>query len=313
VAGVDAGRGQHQRLPGERWLLAASYASVSVALLLIALKCWAWLVSGSASMLGSLIDSVMDSMASLVSMLAVRYSLRPADADHGFGHGKAEPLAALAQSAFIFGSALLLLLYCVERLLRVEEEPMTHTGIALLVCVVAIVCTLGLVALQSHAIRLTGSAAIRADRLHYHADLLMNVVVIVSLLCARLGYGRVDIVMGVLIALLIGSGAVQIGREALNLLMDKALPDEVVARIRSVALSIPGVLGLHDLRTRRSGLRYCIQCHVEIADHTTLLEAHAIADAVEERLEAEFPGADVIIHQDPRPLVAQAGDFRPIR
>ncbi len=298
-----------QRLPAERWLLAASYASVCVALLLIMLKCWAWLVSGSASMLGSLIDSVVDSMASLVSMVAVRYSLKPADADHRFGHGKAEPLAALTQSAFILGSALLLLLYCVERLLRVQEEPMTHTGIALFVCAVAIVCTLGLVTLQSHAIRLTGSAAIRADRLHYHSDLLMNVAVIVSLLSARAGYGRVDIVMGVLIALLIGSGAVQIGREALDLLMDKALPEDVVARIRATAISIPGVLGVHDLRTRRSGLRYCIQCHVEIADHTTLLEAHAIADAVEVRLEAEFPGSDVIIHQDPRPAGVRGDDF----
>jgi ferrous-iron efflux pump FieF len=175
----------------------------------------------------------------------------------------------------------------------------------------------GLLALQSHAIRLTGSAAIRADRLHYHVRPADERGWSSSHCCLRAVSvsGRVDVVMGLYSSpLLISRGAVQIGsRSAFNLLMDKALPDEVVARIRSVALSIPGVLGLHDLRTRRSGLRYCIQCHVEIADHTTLLEAHAIADAVEERLEAEFPGADVIIHQDPRPLVAQAGDFRPIR
>lgn len=296
------------RSHGERWLLAASYASVGVALSLIVVKGWAWLASGSASMLGSLIDSVMDSMASLVSMAAVRYSLKPADRDHRFGHGKAEPLAALAQSAFILGSALLLLLYCAERLLRAEHEPMMHTGLGLAVSAVAIACTLGLVALQSHAIRLTGSTAIRADRLHYHSDLLMNVAVIVSLLCARVGYARVDVLMGVLIALLIGTGALKIGREALDLLMDKALPEEIVRRIREIALGSAGVLGVHDLRTRRSGLRYFIQCHIEIADHTPLLAAHAIADAVERRLVAEYPGADVIIHQDPHTLVLRGAD-----
>lgn len=299
--GVPAGGRPLQH--GERWLLAASYASVAVALVLIVLKAAAWFASGSASMLGSLIDSLMDSMASLVSMAAVRYSLKPADDDHRFGHGKAESLAALAQAAFILGSALLLLLYCAERLLHDKHEPMTHTGIGLVVSGVAIVASIGLVIVQSHAIRLTRSTAIRADRLHYQSDLLMNVAVIVSLLSAGMGYGRVDSVIGILIALLIAHGALAIGREAFDLLMDKALPDAVVARIRTIVLDSPGVLGMHDLRTRRSGMRYFIQCHLEIADRTPLVEAHAIVEALEERLETEYPGADVIIRQDPHSLV----------
>lgn len=289
-------------------MLVASYTSVGVALLLIALKCWAWLVTGSASMLGSLIDSAVDSVASLVSMLAVRYSLKPADSDHRFGHGKAESLAALAQSVFVLGSALLLMLYSAERLLRVEVEPMANTGIGLAVSVAGIVFTLGLLTLQSHVIRMTGSAAIRADRLHYSTDLLMNTVVIISLFSARLGYGQVDTVMGVLIALLIGSGAVRIGSDALDHLMDKELSDEIVEQIRSAVLAVPGVLGVHDLRTRRSGMRYFIQCHIEMADQTPLLEVHAISDAVEARLIAEFPRADVILRQDPHSLVERGLD-----
>lgn len=290
---------------GERWLLAASYASVSVALVLIVLKSVAWFASGSASMLASLVDSLMDSLASLVSMAAVRYSLKPADEDHRFGHGKAESLAALAQAAFILGSASLLLLHCAERLFRDEHDTMTHTGIGIAVSGFAIIATLGLLLVQSHAIRLTGSAAIRADRLHYQSDLLTNVAVIISLLSARVGYGQVDIIIGMLIALLIGHGALTIAREAFDLLMDKALPDEVVARIREIVLESPGVLGVHDLRTRRSGMRYFIQCHLEIADETPLVEAHAIVEALEERLETEYPGADVIIRQDPHSLVVR--------
>lgn len=289
----------------ERWLLLASYASVAVALFLIVLKAGAWLYTGSASLLGSLVDSVMDSMASLVSMAAVRYSLKPADEDHRFGHGKAESLAALIQAAFIMGSALLLLLYCLERILRVKEHSLENTDIGVAVTVIAIVCTLALVALQTHAVRITGSTAISADRLHYKSDLLMNASVIVSLLLAQRGFVQVDIFMGVVIALIISSGAVQIGRDAFGMLMDKALPAEVNAQIRALARSCDGVLGVHDLRTRRSGMRYIIQLHVELADSTSLVNAHEIADAVELRLREAFPGADVIIHQDPQSVAAR--------
>ena len=293
------------RPSAERWLLLASYGSVAVALLLIVVKAAAWLYTGSASMLGSLIDSFMDSMASVLSMVAVRYSLKPADEEHRFGHGKAESLAALAQSAFIMGSAALVFLCCLERVLHAEGRVLERTGSGVAVSVCAIVCTLGLLALQTHAIRLTGSTAISADRLHYKSDLLMNAAVIVSLLFAQRGIQQVDVIMGLVIAVIICSGAVQIGREAFGLLMDKALPPEIDQRIRELALSSPGVLGVHDLRTRRSGMRYIIQLHVELEDETSLRLAHGIADAVEMRLREAYPGADVIIHQDPHSAVAQ--------
>jgi ferrous-iron efflux pump FieF len=293
------------RRSAESWLLLASYGSVAVALILIVVKAAAWLYTGSASLLGSLIDSFMDSMASLLSMAAVRYSLKPADEEHRFGHGKAESLAALAQSAFIMGSAVLLFLYCVERIVQAEEHVLENTGIGIAVSVCAIVCTLGLLALQTHAIGLTGSTAISADRLHYKSDLLMNGAVIVSLLFAQRGVYLVDVIMGLFIAVVISRGAVHIGWEAFGLLMDKALPPEVDHHIRELALSSPGVLGVHDLRTRRSGMRYIIQLHVELEDETSLLVAHGIADAVETRLREAYPGADVIIHQDPHSAVAE--------
>jgi len=159
--------------------------------------------------------------------------------------------------------------------------------------------------LQTHAIGLTGSTAISADRLHYKSDLLMNGAVIVSLLFAQRGVYLVDVIMGLFIAVVISRGAVHIGWEAFGLLMDKALPPEVDHHIRELALSSPGVLGVHDLRTRRSGMRYIIQLHVELEDETSLLVAHGIADAVETRLREAYPGADVIIHQDPHSAVAE--------
>jgi len=193
----------------------------------------------------------------------------------------------------------------VERMLHAEEHVLEHTGIGVAVSVCAIVCTLGLLALQTHAIRLTGSTAISADRLHYKSDLLMNAAVIVSLLFAQRGVYQVDVVMGLVIAMIICRGALQIGWEAFGLLMDKALPPEVDQRIRDIALSSPGVLGVHDLRTRRSGMHYIIQLHLELGDETSLLVAHGIADAVDVRLREAYPGADVIIHQDPHSVVAE--------
>lgn len=287
-----------------RWLLAASYASVGVALTLILAKTVAWWLSGSASMLGSLLDSVMDSMASLVNMVAIRYSLKPADADHRFGHGKAESLAGLAQAGFILASAMLLAAHCARRLLGEQPHTVAHESIGIAVTITAIVLTLCLLALQSRVVRITGSTAIRADSLHYRSDLLLNLVVGAALVGAARGYPLLDVAFGALIAVAIAGGAVRIGWDAFDMLMDRELPPDVDREILALALGCDGVLGVHDLRTRRAGTRYVIQLHLEFPDSMTLLAAHGVADEVESRLGQRFPGADVIIHQDPQSAVA---------
>jgi ferrous-iron efflux pump FieF len=289
---------------GLRWLLAASYGSVFVAFLLIAAKLVAWYLTDSASMLGSLLDSVMDSMASLINMVAVRYSIRPADEDHRFGHGKAESLAGLAQSGFILASAILLLVHCVERLAGPAPLALENASIGIAVTVFALCSTLALVAVQSHAIRLTGSTAIRADSLHYKSDILLNLSVMAALGGASWGFPRIDAVFGAGIAFFIAYGAWRIGWEAFDMLMDRELPPEVDQEILALALAHREVLGVHDLRTRRSGNRYHIQLHLEFADETALLSAHNVADEVEAAIGARFPGADIIIHQDPQGIVA---------
>ena len=288
-----------------RWLLIASYASVGVAVFLIVVKSVALIYTGSASLLGSLLDSVMDSMASLVTMAAIHYSLKPADEEHRFGHGKAESLAALAQAGFILGSAILLFLYCMQKLLRPAGHAVENADIGLAVTACAIVLTIGLVLLQSYVVKLTNSTAISADRLHYKSDLLLNVSVIVALVCAQRGFGMVDVILGVLIALFISYGALRIGWDAFGMLMDRELPPEVDNAIFELAMVHSGVMGVHDLRTRRSGLRYVIQLHIEMADDMPLLHAHRIADEVEAALLGKFPGADIIIHQDPHSIVEE--------
>lgn len=277
----------------------ATYASVATAMTLIAAKFVAWLVTGSVSVLASLIDSLMDAAASLINLFAVRYSLMPADGEHRFGHGKAESLAGLAQATFIAGSAVFLILHATERLQH--PRALQNVSVAISVMAFSVIATLVLVGIQRYVIQRTGSAAIRADSLHYMSDLLTNVSIIVALVLAVYGWPGLDPVFAIGVALFILYGAWHIGFEAFHQLMDRELSTEVRDRVQQIALSHPQVLGVHDLRTRQSGRTQIIQLHVELDAKLPLAKAHAISDEVDAAIREAFPDADIIIHQDPVP------------
>ena len=281
----------------ETLLPLATYASVATAILLVGLKTWAWLASGSVSLLASLVDSLTDSLASIVNLFAVRLALRPADDNHPFGHGKAESLSALAQSAFIGGSAVFLLLNAVERLLH--PQPLQQTTLGIAVMLVSLLLTLALVLFQRWVLRRAQSQAVSADSLHYVTDFASNIVVLVALVLAAWGWQRADAVLALLLGGWIFWSAAKIAIEAVNTLMDKALPPADVARIEAAALAVPGVLGIHDLRTRLSGARHFVQMHIDLDARLNIVEAHDIAAAVAAQIRALFEEAEVIVHQDP--------------
>lgn len=281
----------------------ASYASVATALVLILVKLAAWLMTGSVSMLASLVDSLMDSIASLINLFAIRYSLQPADTEHRFGHGKAEPLAGLAQAGFICGSAGFLVLHAVDRLRHPYEIQFLGIGIG--VMVFAITLTLVLLLYQRYVIKQTGSTAIGADALHYASDLLANASVILALLLASMGWTWADPVFAMAVAIYIGYSALRIGYQSVQQLMDRELPCEVQQQIVAIASRSAEVHGVHALRTRQSGQASFIQLHLELDDEMPLIRAHAIADQVEADICAALPGAQVIVHQDPASLGEQ--------
>lgn len=276
----------------------AAIASVTVATVLIAAKAAAWLTTGSVGLLSTLIDSALDLAASLINLIAIRQALQPADEEHRFGHGKAEPLAGLAQSGFVLGSAGFLLVHAGERLVR--PTPVSNTEVGYAVMALAIGLTIALVLYQRYVVRRTGSLAIKADSLHYSVDLLSNVSVMFALaLSSRFGWLWADPLVAIAISLFILHSAWQILKDSLNLLMDRELPDEDRERIRRIACSHPGVIDIHDLRTRSSGTHVFIQFHLELDGNMTLLDAHTIADQVMNELEQAFPDAEVLIHEDP--------------
>jgi ferrous-iron efflux pump FieF len=286
----------------------ATYASVSVAALLIAVKFAAWLETGSVALLSSLVDSLLDATASLVNLVAVRHAMSPADREHRFGHGKAEPLAVLGQSAFITGSAMLLLAEAVRRLIwpvRVENPP---AGIA--VMIFSIVVTIGLVLYQRHVVRRTGSIAITADELHYRSDLVLNLSVIAALvLGTALNVPILDPLFGAAIGIWIVYSAVRLARLSLFQLMDHELPDDEREKIRAIAQSHPDVTAAHDLRTRVAGPTAFIQIHIEMDGALSLVRAHAISDEVEAKLRAAYPNSEIIIHQDPEGIEEPRSNF----
>ncbi len=287
-----------------RLLGLATRASVATASLLIAGKLAAWLLTGSVSLLASLVDSLMDVLASTINLFAVRYSLRPADEEHRFGHGKAEALAGLGQATFIAGSAVFLSLQALDRLMH--PQPIVDAAVGIGVMVFAILATLGLLAVQRYVIRRTGSTAIKADSLHYFTDLVTNLSIIVALALSSLGWSGLDPLFALAIAAYILYSAAQIGRDAIALLMDRELPAEVRQRIVELAYRPPEVRGVHDLRTRQAGHIYFVQVHLELDDELSLTRAHAVADSVELAVLREFPGSEVIVHQDPVGLVDRA-------
>src|SRR5712691_11223721 len=282
----------------QRLRVRATYASLGVAVLLIAAKFIAWVGTGSVALLSSLVDSLVDAAASLVNFFAVRHAATPADREHRFGHGKAEPLAALGLLALLVGSAMLLMAEAIRRL--ISPEPVANPPAGIVVMLFSIAVTIGLVTYQRHVVRNTGSLAIGADELHYRGDIILNISVIVTLVVSHMfSVPLLDPLFGAAIGAWIIYSAVKIARLSVTQLMDRELPDEERARVRAIAESHPEVAAVHDIRTRIAGPTAFIQLHIEMDGEMNLLHAHEVSDEVEMELHHAFPHAEIIIHEDP--------------
>lgn len=273
--------------------------SVGVAATLIALKTFAWGASNSVAVLASLVDSGLDLLASLVTFFAVRWAAAPPDAEHRFGHGKAEAFSGLVQAGLVFASAVFVGWEALGRI--VEPRAITHGGWAVAVMGVSMVLTGLLVLAQTRALRRTGSIAVQGDRAHYFADFASNGVSLIGVASgAWLAAPGLDAAAGLVVAVWLFWGAVNVLKDAADHLLDRALPDETQARIVELVRADPRIHGVHQLRTRAAGSVWLIQCHVDLDPDLTLEAAHAILVEAERRILEVFPNADVLIHPDPR-------------
>jgi ferrous-iron efflux pump FieF len=285
----------------------AALFSVTVALFLLLLKAYAAWATGSVAMLGSLADTALDVLASLITLYGVRVAAAPADRDHRFGHGKAEAIAALFQVGLITFSAFGIGWRAVDRL--VHRQPTAEAGYGIAVSLVAIAATFALLWYQRRVIARTGSVAIETDHVHYQSDLLLNLSVMAALaLDQYLGLSGADPLLGIGIAMWLGWGAWKASTRAIDQLMDREWPEEKRLRFVEVAARHPELKGIHDLRTRTSGMHDFVQFHVWVDPGMTVADAHRVMDEVEHKLEAEFPGTEILIHIDPEGQVDQPGN-----
>ena len=281
----------------KKLLTLVSRASVATAIFLLLIKVYAYWLTDSVSIMASMLDSLLDIVASIINLLAIRIALTPADKEHPFGHGKAEALAGLGQATFIAGSAFFLMF---QAYLRIQNpEQIAEMDFGIVVMIISIITTALLILFQRYVIRLTNSVAIRADSMHYMTDLLTNTMIIVALLLVGFGYPWMDPAMALLMGIYILYSAWQIIRESIQLLLDRELSDDIQKSIRDIVLADKDIEAIHELKTRESGLTKFIQLHLEMDGSMTLHNAHIISDRVMASLHAEFPTAEVLIHQDP--------------
>lgn len=285
------------------WVKLAAAAATATALLLVVLKLYAWFVSDASAMLASATDSMLDLFASIMNVVILRFALAPADDDHKFGHGKAESLAGLVQSAFVMGSALLLLINGVGR--TYAPKVLEQTTVGIWVSVIAIVLTLGLVVLQKWVIARTKSVAISADSLHYQSDLLLNFGVLVALVLSQGIWIYADGIFTVLVGLYLMYGASKIIWMSIHQLMDTELTEQELDVVKAVVAKQPQALGLHELRSRQSGPMRFIQFHLELEDNLSLLQAHQITESIEHEIMDKLAPCEVFIHQDPQSVVGR--------
>ncbi|WP_291179198.1 cation diffusion facilitator family transporter [Erythrobacter sp.] len=276
----------------------AAMASISVAVVLVALKTWASWRTGSTAMLGSLADSALDLIASLATLTGVWIASQPADEEHRFGHGKAEALAAIFQVMLIALSAFGIAVRAIMQLAGQGETAAAEEGIA--VSLIAIVLTFALLGWQRYVMNRTRSLAIQTDHLHYKSDLFLNLAVIAALVLDQfIGIGIADPLFGLAIAAWLGLGAWRGASEAVDDLMDREWPEDRRLAFIEAASKHPELSNLHDLRTRTSGNRDFVQFHVDLPPLMTIDEAHDIIERVEADLCAQFPGMELLIHIDP--------------
>lgn len=284
---------------GVQLAISAGFASVLVAGILVVLKLWALAETGALSIAASLADSALDLMMSLGAAAAIIYAARPADEDHAFGHTSVEDLAALAQAAFILASSGVIGWTAVRRLMADTPHQLASEGRGLLVMVVSILLTLGLVWWQGRVARATGSKVVAADRLHYLGDLLPSLGAIAALwVSSRYGLGSVDAVVALAAAAVMFIGALRIGKDAWDALMDRSADPAIIDGIAKIARDWPGVHGFHDLKTRTAGSRIFVNLHIELDGTQTLREAHDIGAGLRRAILAAYPQTDVMIHKD---------------
>jgi cation diffusion facilitator family transporter len=271
---------------------------------LIALKVVAGVLTGSVAILTEALHSGIDLLASVIAFFSVRRAEEPADASHRYGHEKFENAAAAAEGMLILAGSAVIAYAAIRALIHGPE--LENLGIGIVVIGFASVANLGVSTWLFRRARETSSPALEGDAAHLRTDAYTSIGVLVGLgLVSVTGAHWLDPVVALIIAAAIVVTGARITVGSIRVLVDEALPEDDVAVITRAIESFAdhGVVGYHQLRTRQAGARRYVDLHVQFARGTTLEEAHAIGHQLQDKIEDELHGADVLIHLEPEDRV----------
>lgn len=285
----------------------SSTITVILVFTLVVIKSVALYVSGSAAVLSALIDSLSDIGLSLMTLISVQWAMKPADDDHRHGHGKVEGIAALIQAMMLAGGGMFLLLESFGRF--VHPVDMTGHVWTMVFMGVSVLLSILIAKVQKAGAHHSESLAVEADSLHYSADVLINgsvLVVVFADYTGLLGHW-LDPLSAIGVAGVMARTAYHIVLNAFGMLLDQELPDEIRHQMIAKIKSHSSVLGLHDLRTSKSGTKNLISFDIELSPELSLCSAHDISRQIEDSLLLDFPNSEIMIHIDP------AGDIQDSR
>lgn len=282
-----------------RLLKQASLASVLTAVGLLLLKLFTFLITGSVAILSSFFDSAQDFLTSLINLFAIKHAIQPADNEHRFGHGNAQALGGLLQGFMIALFSLFLAQESIHRLLK--PSPIGHIELGVLVMLIAIAVSILLVSFQTYVVKKTNSLSIKADRMHYTGDILMNAGVIISIIIAeKVGFPVLDAIFGIGVSLYLFYVVFQIMKEAVTQLMDTEISEEFRRQIIKISLSFPEVKRIYHLRTRQSGETLFVQFCVAMDGKLSLQKAHDISHKIEMKIKKTYTHSQIMIHVEPQ-------------
>jgi cation diffusion facilitator family transporter len=280
--------------------------SVAAAVLLVAVKLVTGLVTGSLAFVAEAVHSGTDLVAALLTLFAVRVAVRPPDREHHYGHGKAEHLGALGESAFLILVSLAIAAESLRRLITGEAHGTEATWWAFVVLGVVIALDAWRAVASRRAARRFASPAFAANALHFASDLAGSLAVLIGLAFVAAGEPSADAAAALFVAVLVVAAALRLARQSVDVLMDRT-EVEAEQRIRSVLAKFAKPVELRRIRVRHAAGRHFADLVLGVPSDAGVTQAHAIADEVEDVVEESLPGADVVVHVEPS---EPSGDLR---
>ena len=278
----------------------ATVVSSATATILIVMKLFIGLMSGSVAVLASAIDSVLDLIVSAFNYFAISKAEQPADKKFNYGKGKIEALAAVIEGTVITVSGLFILYTAVKK--AIFQEPLANLGDSIIVMVISLGLTIALVTFLNYVAKKTHSMVVKSDALHYKTDVLSNGAILVSLvLIQATGFELIDSIMGVVISIYIIHSAYEIIRDGVYILLDASLDEETVEKMRDIILEEKEISDFHYLKTRKSANTNFVDVHLVFSPGISLMRAHHAGDRIEEKIKALIPEGEWVInaHLDP--------------